>query len=53
MRPDADLMILDEASSQLDAHAQNDIFNKIAKSPNKKTLIYMWVSLLYLFCLRF
>ena len=47
MRPNSDLLVLDEASSQLDAHAQNDVFARLLSksSPQstrgQRTVIYI------------
>ncbi|KIO23214.1 hypothetical protein M407DRAFT_78312 [Tulasnella calospora MUT 4182] len=43
MRADSDLLVLDEASSQLDAHAQNEVFRRLLAPEvrGKRTVIYI------------
>ncbi|KAG8966529.1 hypothetical protein FRC03_011759 [Tulasnella sp. 419] len=41
MRPEADLVVLDEASSQLDAHAQNGVFGNVVKERGSRTILFI------------
>ncbi|KAG8898469.1 hypothetical protein FRB99_007421 [Tulasnella sp. 403] len=43
MRPDSDLLVLDEASSQLDAHAQHALFTRLLSPSNrgKRTIVFI------------
>lgn len=41
MRADSDLLVLDEASSQLDALAQNEMFKNVLTAKGKRTVIFI------------